>query len=109
MRRLQVLVRAIEGVAITVLRERADLRAVGGAGVAARGVELAGTVLVDVVAEVHHEAQVLLGHVAVRRVVAVLVLLAGAKAKVDPEMEAPAPGAVLVLPVGLASEPTLKR
>src|SRR5215207_10629229 len=76
-RRPQVTGTAIEGVPVAVLRERVDFRTVVPTHVAARGNVLVYAVLVDVVAEVHDEVQVLLADVAVGGVVAVLVHLAG--------------------------------
>jgi hypothetical protein len=75
--RLEILVRLVERVAVAVFGEREDLWAVMGADVTALGDVLVRAVLVDVVAEVHDEVKVLLTHPPVRRVVAVLVHLAG--------------------------------
>ncbi len=70
-RRLQVGVELVEGVTVAV-----GLQRLHGRGVVPAGLAVVDTALVDVVADMQHEVEVFLGHVAVGGVVAVLVLLA---------------------------------
>jgi hypothetical protein len=73
---LQVRVRLVLRVAVAVVLERGDLPRRVRAGIAARGRVDVRRVLVDVVAEVQDDVQILLGQVVVGREVAVLVLRA---------------------------------
>ncbi len=106
---LEARIAPVERVATAVAGEARGLAAVVTANVAARGDVFAGAVLVDVVTEVHHEVEVLVGQVAVGRVVAVLELLHEAKANVSSLTARPRWGTVAVRPTGLVSAPALKR
>ena len=91
--------------AVAVLRERPRLAA----GVAADPAGVRGS-LVDVVADEHHQVEVLGGQVAVRGVVALLEVLARAEPEPQPlRASRRPPGAVRVRPTGLTSPPAMKR
>jgi hypothetical protein len=92
----------VDGVAGAVVVEREDLlRAVR----AHRAFAVA--LLVDVVAEVHDEIEVLARHVFVGGVVAHLVFLAGGEREAQALRRGPAGGIVRVRPFGLTSLPAL--
>jgi len=108
-RRLQVRVVAVQGVAAPVAGELRGLARVVSAHVAARGVVLVRPVLVDVVAEVHDEVEILPGHVPVGRVVTVFELLTGGEGEGELAHRPSDWGTVDVRPTGLVSAPALKR
>jgi hypothetical protein len=80
---LEVGIGLVLRVAVAVVLERDDLRTGVRAHVAARDRVFVRAVLVDVVAEVDDEVEILARHVPVGRVVAVLVLLAGGEREVQ--------------------------
>ena len=73
------------------------------------GAGCAGRVLVDVVAQVQDQVEVLLGQVPVGGVVALLEVLAGDEGQVQATEGAPRVGAVRVRPIRLRWPPARKR
>lgn len=104
----QVRVAAVEGVAVAIAGQARRLARVVAADVAAGSDVLVRPILVDVVAEVDDEVEVLGGHVPVRRAPPLLVVLAGGVREGELSHR-PRSGTVAVLPTGLVFRPALKR
>ena len=92
------------GVAVSVVRERPGLAPHMTAYVAG-----APRSLVDVIADEHHQVEVLGRQVPMRAVEAVLEVLARTQAEPQPPGLSPAAGAVRVRPTGLTSPPAMNR